>query len=116
MSVPALHLVVCIGQLYQLNVRSPSCGADLIFEGADPFTRPVELLPVYRLVVGECVADIPVHGINDIDSFRQVPQRSEEHTSELQSRGHLVCRLLLESKIIRSAVLMRACATRMDVS
>src|SRR5437870_2667873 len=27
----------------------------------------------------------------------QVP-RSEEHTSELQSRGHLVCRLLLEKK------------------
>src|SRR5207253_9551289 len=25
--------------------------------------------------------------------------RSEEHTSELQSRGHLVCRLLLEKKI-----------------
>src|SRR5690625_6997286 len=27
-----------------------------------------------------------------------VPKRSEEHTSELQSRGHLVCRLLLEKK------------------
>src|SRR5690625_5495321 len=27
--------------------------------------------------------------------------RSEEHTSELQSRGHLVCRLLLEKKKIR---------------
>src|SRR5690625_5368090 len=26
------------------------------------------------------------------------PERSEEHTSELQSRGHLVCRLLLEKK------------------
>src|SRR5690625_5648419 len=26
------------------------------------------------------------------------PGRSEEHTSELQSRGHLVCRLLLEKK------------------
>src|SRR5207253_6874421 len=25
-------------------------------------------------------------------------KRSEEHTSELQSRGHLVCRLLLEQK------------------
>src|SRR5207253_9777462 len=25
-------------------------------------------------------------------------QRSEEHTSELQSRGHLVCRLLLDKK------------------
>src|SRR5207253_8971365 len=30
-----------------------------------------------------------------IDSSRR---RSEEHTSELQSRGHLVCRLLLEKK------------------
>src|SRR5207253_10654341 len=33
---------------------------------------------------------------------RNVPSavflRSEEHTSELQSRGHLVCRLLLEKK------------------
>src|SRR5207253_6720350 len=29
-----------------------------------------------------------------------VYQRSEEHTSELQSRGHLVCRLLLEKKKI----------------
>src|SRR5690625_3890415 len=28
-------------------------------------------------------------------------KRSEEHTSELQSRGHLVCRLLLEKKTIR---------------
>src|SRR5690625_2179530 len=27
-----------------------------------------------------------------------LPNRSEEHTSELQSRGHLVCRLLLEKK------------------
>src|SRR3989442_4864938 len=28
----------------------------------------------------------------------QLVQRSEEHTSELQSRPHLVCRLLLENK------------------
>src|SRR5207253_6808227 len=28
--------------------------------------------------------------------------RSEEHTSELQSRGHLVCRLLLEKKKSKS--------------
>src|SRR5690625_466498 len=31
--------------------------------------------------------------------------RSEEHTSELQSRGHLVCRLLLEKKTNRTLVL-----------
>src|SRR2546422_2200475 len=30
--------------------------------------------------------------------LRIVPLRSEEHTSELQSRLHLVCRLLLEKK------------------
>src|SRR2546422_1826777 len=29
---------------------------------------------------------------------REKPNRSEEHTSELQSRLHLVCRLLLEKK------------------
>src|SRR2546422_8428058 len=32
-----------------------------------------------------------------------VTGRSEEHTSELQSRLHLVCRLLLEKKKIRSS-------------
>src|SRR3712207_8418484 len=30
----------------------------------------------------------------------RVPRRSEEHTSELQSRQYLVCRLLLEKKKI----------------
>src|SRR5437870_6222977 len=32
---------------------------------------------------------------------RAQSDRSEEHTSELQSRGHLVCRLLLEKKKIQ---------------
>src|SRR5690625_6194730 len=31
-------------------------------------------------------------------AFSVAAVRSEEHTSELQSRGHLVCRLLLEKK------------------
>src|SRR3712207_8286383 len=31
---------------------------------------------------------------------RAAPTRSEEHTSELQSRQYLVCRLLLEKKIL----------------
>src|SRR5258708_28771432 len=31
-------------------------------------------------------------------AFHQFPYRSEEHTSELQSPDHLVCRLLLEKK------------------
>src|SRR5690625_6205934 len=32
-------------------------------------------------------------------------ERSEEHTSELQSRGHLVCRLLLEKKKVHRVLL-----------
>src|SRR3989454_1340942 len=34
----------------------------------------------------------------DLERFRLIPQRSEEHTSELQSPCNLVCRLLLEKK------------------
>src|SRR3712207_7067811 len=54
--------------------------------------------------------DVPtlvIHGTSDaivpIDptgrtAAKMIPQRSEEHTSELQSRQYLVCRLLLEKK------------------
>src|SRR5439155_21802048 len=35
---------------------------------------------------------------HDAFYFETSSSRSEEHTSELQSRGHLVCRLLLEKK------------------
>src|SRR5690625_6413305 len=34
----------------------------------------------------------------EMGSYERQSLRSEEHTSELQSRGHLVCRLLLEKK------------------
>src|SRR5690554_7100081 len=37
-------------------------------------------------------------------SERAIPFRSEEHTSELQSRPHLVCRLLLEKKNFNIAI------------
>src|SRR2546422_2247592 len=46
----------------------------------------------YRFQVLEPDAQIVSHVV------RSQSQRSEEHTSELQSRLHLVCRLLLEKK------------------
>src|SRR5207253_3668295 len=42
--------------------------------------------------------------------------RSEEHTSELQSRGHLVCRLLLEKKKINPVNLRLNSLQANDVS
>src|SRR3989442_1933434 len=41
-----------------------------------------------------------------------VAERSEEHTSELQSRPHLVCRLLLEKKKHQQVVAPGVLATR----
>src|SRR5690348_17434508 len=39
-----------------------------------------------------------VHGGRELHALPPPPLRSEEHTSELQSPVHLVCRLLLEKK------------------
>src|SRR6266581_9230619 len=46
---------------------------------------------------------------------RRPPSRSEEHTSELQSPVHLVCRLLLETKKNKNLQLrVRSCFARCD--
>src|SRR5690554_7030140 len=37
-------------------------------------------------------------GVGIVEHVGEILVRSEEHTSELQSRPHLVCRLLLEKK------------------
>src|SRR5437870_8518322 len=40
----------------------------------------------------------PLMRLSGHNRSQETKWRSEEHTSELQSRGHLVCRLLLEKK------------------
>src|SRR2546422_4211253 len=47
--------------------------------------------------------DLYAFGERGLFAFVLRPARSEEHTSELQSRLHLVCRLLLEKKKISEA-------------
>src|SRR2546430_10005097 len=39
-------------------------------------------------------------GVSGMTGERLLPVRSEEHTSELQSQSNIVCRLLLEKKLI----------------
>src|SRR2546429_6305957 len=48
----------------------------------------------------ECVRVLNDYGVGRVNDLMQALEiiRSEEHTSELQSRLHLVCRLLLEKK------------------
>src|SRR5206468_12205642 len=53
-----------------------------------------------RLAAGEPGRGAPPDGLSARERSRQPEPRSEEHTSELQSRSDLVCRLLLEKKKI----------------
>src|SRR5271166_5093399 len=48
--------------------------------------------------VGKCRRQSSDSAENQTMCPSYMATRSEEHTSELQSRGHLVCRLLLEKK------------------
>src|SRR5256885_571617 len=49
-------------------------------------------------------------------AFHQIPRRSEEHTSELQSPCNLVCRLLLEKKTKSFIASMTQKLTISDIS
>src|SRR3712207_7573195 len=68
-------------------------------------SRMLELIEILK-VVGEirfttefcAVADIKKQNVRRIKTGAASFTRSEEHTSELQSRQYLVCRLLLEKK------------------
>src|SRR5436305_10757959 len=60
-------------------------------------TRRSSDLGQVEVLVREHPVDEHRVALDDAERVAQV-NRSEEHTSELQSRPHLVCRLLLEKK------------------
>src|SRR5437660_7624548 len=62
--------------------------------------RPISTLFPYTTLFRSCPRQQCADEKDWIVGYRNShnPRRSEEHTSELQSRGHLVCRLLLEKK------------------
>src|SRR5690554_7594777 len=49
-----------------------------------------------------CTGSVWIAAAESLAASADWPSRSEEHTSELQSRPHLVCRLLLEKKKIQT--------------
>src|SRR5690554_6558256 len=60
---------------------------------------------IYGATLTEFVGTEVTVSIGDMEAYFVSETRSEEHTSELQSRPHLVCRLLLEKKNNVSALL-----------
>src|SRR5258708_28997137 len=61
-----------------------------------------DALPIWAVQVDDLLQGLGLHVLHDdprpaVDRHG-VRERSEEHTSELQSPDHLVCRLLLEKK------------------
>src|SRR6201986_5568882 len=56
------------------------------------------LFPYTTLFRSLCLSNWPTRLQNDLVTRGAMDMRSEEHTSELQSRSDLVCRLLLEKK------------------
>src|SRR5690554_305951 len=67
-------------------------------EGDLPADADVDMIARYLTTVADGVAVQATGGASSAVLQRVVDTRSEEHTSELQSRPHLVCRLLLEKK------------------
>src|SRR5690625_189178 len=96
------------GLTYKNNVRMWIGFLCLAFILTVPFLTPVQKylsIPNNFITVNDQTPlELPSLGENvsvlspdqRVETFES--SRSEEHTSELQSRGHLVCRLLLEKK------------------
>src|SRR5947209_19575213 len=86
---------------------SSSLSSFLFFFFNDPATTEIytlslhDALPIFtydlRMAEAAALLGIPVRAPGS-RSTRRAVSRSEEHTSELQSRQYLVCRLLLEKK------------------
>src|SRR2546422_5993436 len=80
--------------LIQDGAKLTTCWQDVVSELSEPWRRMVR--------ASSPTTHEPSRPDAESDEGRILvlltPDRSEEHTSELQSRLHLVCRLLLEKK------------------
>src|SRR5690606_41092491 len=79
---------VCSSDLVDFLLNSPEAGELLLNDRGLPA----------NLKVREHISSLLTPAEQQVSDFMTEIGRSEEHTSELQSRENLVCRLLLEKK------------------
>src|SRR5699024_11665137 len=95
--------------IYTLSLHDalPIYGAIIFYVDNSPANKFTQS----RLSFSFCIVDKTTISFirNNCRSFlaRSIHTRSEEHTSELQSRFDLVCRLLLEKKNIKIDIIMK---------
>src|SRR5690625_7067237 len=85
---------------YGNNVGVPTVGGEIQFDDCYSDSPLVNAMVVGLIDHSDIQKGI-ASGVGNSVIYAGAPtgrDRSEEHTSELQSRGHLVCRLLLEKK------------------
>src|SRR5258707_282935 len=88
-------VLLCSAYLHrQVNYPLPAHVGKESSEVHLPFILFADVREVEKLVPSLIILDLKVGSDN-----QGMLRRSEEHTSELQSRQYLVCRLLLEKKI-----------------
>src|SRR5207253_8659840 len=102
-------MAALLSRLGEMRAASPGAGDATSF--FPDFSRPISAEALWVLPVVTFLVNIGVQwwsfwypgaepggGGYIAQRIFSAKDRSEEHTSELQSRGHLVCRLLLEKK------------------
>src|SRR5206468_12642122 len=81
--------------IYTLSLHDALPISSMTESSPAPATPSIDFLRAAAAQQGVSVSDEDLEGVL---GFLEEPERSEEHTSELQSRSDLVCRLLLEKK------------------
>src|SRR5690554_2757198 len=88
----------------QLRLENPPAIIVLILSGVALLGLTSPLGRLFGFLSGSTGIAVGGYTVSAHLQQRVVGERSEEHTSELQSRPHLVCRLLLEKKKITEAI------------
>src|SRR2546429_6669987 len=106
--MPTLLQICTISFFFFLMIRRPP--RSTLFPYTTLFRSRLHDVPLADVADLMLAVDAGAYSF-EVANPRHQHERSEEHTSELQSRLHIVCRLLLEKKKSTSTRRMIRCAS-----